>query len=226
MRKIFLALLALSMGALTANADSLVTVRPLTGTDSVDWSQLGIPETQIPLSFSFITANSVTGTGSYASTSILDVGEVVQQGLSVNPYRDFEGNFKLGDYLNYTNDSGPLTLTFTQGYTQIGAQIESNDFGQFTAQICDSNNSCFTEVGYADPSNNNSAIYIGIDSSSPITWVTFSLTSVGGNGRLNSFAINEVTLDGPVVTSEPSSFLLLGTGLVGLASALRRKFAR
>jgi hypothetical protein len=31
-------------------------------------------------------------------------------------------------------------------------------------------------------------------------------------------------IDGTVVTPEPSSFVLLGTGILGLAGAVRRKF--
>jgi hypothetical protein len=66
MRKIFLALIALLMGALAANADSLVTVRPA-GTDSFYWSQFGPDQTPIPSPFSFTTTNGVSGTGSYAN---------------------------------------------------------------------------------------------------------------------------------------------------------------
>jgi hypothetical protein len=93
--------------------------------------------------------------------------------------------------------------------------------GPFNAQICDVNG-CFNENGYTALwwQQSTPAIYIGIESSTPITWVTFSLTSATWNP--NQFVISDVTLD---ATPEPSSLLLLGTGLMGLVGGLRRKFA-
>lgn len=223
MRKTLLALLALFMGALTANADSLVTARP-TGTDLIDWSQLGPALSAIPAIFYFTTTDGVTGSGSYANPAssfkyVGTAGEVMQNfnGLNVN--------FGHSDYANWTQNSGPLTLNFSQGYSQAGAQVQTDFQGAFTAQICDING-CFTENGMTVSGGNNGAIYIGIDSVSPINWVTFSLTQSTYFGT-GDFMINQVTLDAPEsATPEPSSFLFLGTGLVGFAGALRRKFAR
>jgi PEP-CTERM motif-containing protein len=225
MNKLSMILVVLLVGAMTAHADNLVTSQPV-GTDSVDWSQLGAYGTGIPNPFSFTTANSVSGTGTYANPGDSymnfgqpgEVGSVMQQGVS------WGGNFANGDYLNWTENSGPLTLSFGEGYTQIGTQIDADYYGAFTAQICDVNG-CFTEDGNSASTGDNSAIYIGISSSAPVTWVTFSLTSA--SGAPDDFAINDVTLDGgTTATPEPSSLLLFGTGLVGFAGALRRKFAQ
>ncbi|MGD0860215.1 MAG: PEP-CTERM sorting domain-containing protein [Terracidiphilus sp.] len=225
MRKLALVLAVFLVGASTARADSLETSRPA-GTDSVDWSHLGADNTGVPASFSFTTTDGVAGTGSYLNPKSSfkyfgGVGAVTEEGAG-----SFGSDFAPGDFLNWTDNSGPLTLTFPdETYTQIGAQIDTLSLGYFTAEICDAHG-CFSETGDAGELNNGSAIYIGIDSSTPVNWVTFSLTSASG-GNPQDFAIDDVTLDGgKAVTPEPGSLLLLGTGLVGLAGALRRKLAR
>lgn len=212
--KIALAVLLALASTAAAYGDSLVTTRPA-GTDSVDWGQLGGAGTAIPQNFTFTTTDGVSGNGSFAGGT----GEVAVQG------NNWAGNFSSGNILAWTSAgaNGPLTLSFGQGYTQIGAQIQADFFGAFTAQICDvATSTCFTEDGTSNSDGDGSAIYIGISSSTPITEVTFSLTSASFNPA--DFAINEVTLNSSVAaTPEPGGFALLGTGLLGAAAMARRR---
>jgi hypothetical protein len=204
------------LSTLAAQADTLVTVRP-TGTDSVVWSQLGPEGTTINSPFSLSTTNGVSGTGSYALNGN---GQVIVQGSG------WAGNFSTGDFLNWNVGNGAITLNFSQGFSQIGAQIQTNVLDPFTAQICDAT-ACFTEDGTSSFEGDTSAIYIGISSDSPINSVTFSIASGSG---INDFAINQVTLNAAStsasVTPEPSSFVLLGTGVAGMFGAACRKLAR
>jgi hypothetical protein len=215
MKRVVLAILGLLLSTAVLRADSLVITRPTNGTDSVNWSQLGSPSTSIPNPFSFITANGVSGNGTYATGN----GDYGNHGSVYLQGANWAGNFTHGDYVNWTENEGAITLNFARGYTQIGAQIEEDSWGAFTAQICDVNG-CFTEDGVSNGKDDGSAIYIGIFSDSPIDWVTFSLKSA--SYRRDDFAIDEVTLNTP----EPGTLLLMASGLATMAAFLRRRFAR
>ncbi|MGC1620566.1 MAG: PEP-CTERM sorting domain-containing protein [Candidatus Acidiferrum sp.] len=113
-----------------------------------------------------------------------------------------------------------LTLNFSQGVSEVGAQIEPNFYGDFAGQIQIYDGStllgAFTENGVSAASNDGSAIFLGADdlTGADITSVVFST-----GGSSNGFAIGSLNLGdsvATVATPEPSSLLLLGIGLLGL----------
>lgn len=207
MKKIAFYGAVLLAGALVAHADTLITNAPVP-TDTLSWSQLGSDGASIPNSFDFTTDGGVTGEGQYQGTGS---GEVAV----ANGSNWVSTNFPTGDFLNFTEGNGPLTLTFDQNYYEMGAEIQSDDFGAFVAGICDSNGSCFSE----DSDLNGDAMYIGIQSEMPFDSLTFDLL-YSSEGDVNSFAIDSVNL---VSTPEPNALLLLGSGLVLLGLIKFRK---
>ena len=135
------------------------------------------------------------------------------------------GNFTIGDELFWTNNNGPMTFNFTTPVSGVGAQISSDAFGAFVAQICDQRMNCFTEAGNNQPTEDGSAIFIGLANDPGITSVTFSLLSCVFN--CNDFAINQMDITtGGGTTPEPSSLLLMGSGLLAVAGFARRRFLR
>lgn len=220
-RKIVLILALVSVMGTMALADSLVGVTTRTGNDLAVWSQLGAPESTIPNPFNATSNGGIAITGSFEGGT----GIVAQEG------NDWFGNFAVNDFLVYTNNNGPLSLAFNQGVSQVGAQIQANFFGAFTAMIqaYDANGNLlgsFTEDGNSNGNEDNSAIYIGIQdlTGANIASVTFSLTDCAQN--CNDFAINQLSLTtggGGGGVPEPASLMLLGSGLVGIANLARRR---
>jgi hypothetical protein len=121
-----------------------------------------------------------------------------------------------------TDDPGnPITLSFATGVASVsgwyadpyGVVITAYDASDNVLDVIDG-----TGVDGSDLSFYLTAAF----NSDPITSVTISDDGYGANGP-DGEIVDDLTI---TATPEPGSFLLLGTGLLGLAGALRRKFAR
>ena len=98
-----------------------------------------------------------------------------------------------------SGDQGPVSLAFQHAVWGVGTQIESTWKGDFTAFVSayDANNNLlgtFTEAGVSNQQGDNSAIFIGVWSTSDnIARVTFGLTAAPQRTTAD-FAINQVSL--------------------------------
>src|SRR5262245_7295632 len=104
-----------------------LTTRPSTG-DVINWGQLDSDGSPTPFSTpqDFTSTSGVQGTATLANDGN---GSIYGQG------GNFLGNFAPGDWVFYTMNSGPLTLSFDTPVSTVGAQIDANTYGVFTVQI-------------------------------------------------------------------------------------------
>jgi len=222
-------LLTVSLVSGSAYADTLVlatTPAGLVPDETVTWGQLGTDGAVIPNPFTATSSKATTIVGSFSTTSGLVAQVGGPSGWTAN------GDFAPNDYLVWSfdngssNGTGPVTFNLPVAGYGIGAAIEADSLGQFTAeiQLYNGNTLLGSESETSDASGDS--IFIGaLDvSGRDVTKAVFSLT-VGTNinnetNYLGDFALDTLYLK---AVPEPGSFLLLGGTLLGFGWKLRRK---
>jgi hypothetical protein len=216
----------LTAGARSAAAGTMgiTTETDLKNNGHLDWGVLGPSFASVSNAFT----TPVPGIGGLNITGSQAGGDFVRidQGSL-----DWNGNFGAGEALLWSFFGGPMTFTFNSAITGFGTQIAADDLGAFTARIeaFDAANlslGVFTSVGTATANGDDSAMFLGILSDvADIRSIRLSLTSSGGGlGDVSDFAINSpIIQDTPV--PEPTSMLLLGTGIATVVGRRYRKRA-
>lgn len=223
-----LCLLGFALGIGNLSASTTGSTNPNAFQDSVDWCQLGCSSQQITPS-PWISAMGNTGLAGNASTQDI---HVLQQGST------WIGNLADGMGVVYNgvqslgNNPGTINILFDQAVFGVGAYIQQTFYGTFTGTITllDANLNVLGTFSAGGTSDNNvgTALFLGaFDSTADVWGAIFSTTGIGDD----DFGIGQMRLQTspyvpPPAVPEPSTLLLAGPALLGLAGAARRRMSR
>jgi len=126
-----------------------------------------------------------------------------------------------------TIDPNNLTIMLPTGETAVSILFNGfvNTSGVFTADPITVVFSDGTSTILTDTAADGSYLFLGVTSATPITSIELTDPASGGDATLNVAQVQYASST-VAATPEPSSFFLLGTGLLGFGGVLSGKFAQ